>query len=95
MFQSGGSTSSAFRMDGGAVSAPYYESVGLDYPDLSCLAKEMGMQDGDAAVVCGADNIQTASSSAFGAVIRLLGSGRGTASETQRFINDWTYGNPG
>lgn len=60
------------RMDGGKVFSPYCESVQLGYPDLSDLAAEIGMRDGDVVVVCGADTLQIASSAAFGAMTKLL-----------------------
>ena len=60
------------RMEGGKVVSPYCESVQLSYPDLSDLAEEIDMQDGDVAAICGADTIQMASSAAFGALTKLL-----------------------
>lgn len=60
------------RMGGGKVVSPYCESIQLGYPDLSDLAAEIGMRDGDVVVVCGADTLQTASSAAFGAMTKLL-----------------------
>ena len=60
------------RMEGRKVISPYCESVQLDYPDLFDIAKTIGMQDGDAAAICGADTIQMASSAAFGAMTKLL-----------------------
>ncbi|MBO7351547.1 MAG: hypothetical protein J6U12_01330 [Candidatus Methanomethylophilaceae archaeon] len=60
------------RMDDGKVTSPYRDSVELRYPDLSELAETIGMRDGDAAAICGADNVQTASSSAFGGMIKLI-----------------------
>ena len=58
--------------NGVKVVSPYCESVQLSYPDLSDLAEEIDMQDGDVAVVCGADTLQIASSAAFGAITKLL-----------------------
>lgn len=60
------------RMDDGKVISPYRDSVELRYPDLSELAETIGMRDGDAAAICGADTVQVASSSAFGGMIKLI-----------------------
>ena len=60
-------------MDNGKVTVPYYDAVQLEYPDLSELAERIGMRDGDAGMLCGADSIQVASSAAFGGMLRLLG----------------------
>ena len=69
----GASVCMPFRMDGGKVTVPYYDAVQLEYPDLSELAERIGMEDGDAGMLCGADSIQVASSAAFGGMLRLLG----------------------
>lgn len=72
----GASVCMPFRMDNGKVTAPYYDAVQLEYPDLSGLAESIGMEDGDAGILCGADSIQVASSAAFGGMLRLTCSGR-------------------
>jgi hypothetical protein len=69
----GASVCMPFRMDGGKVTVPYYDAVQLEYPDLSELAERIGMGDGDAGMLCGADSIQVASSAAFGGMLKLLG----------------------
>ena len=69
----GASVCMPFRMDDGKVAVPYYDAVQLEYPDLSELAERIGMRDGDAGMLCGADSIQVASSAAFGGMLRLLG----------------------
>ncbi len=69
----GASVCMPFRMDDGKVTVPYYDAVQLEYPDLSELAERIGMKDGDAGMLCGADSMQVASSAAFGGMLRLLG----------------------
>ena len=69
----GASVCMPFRMDDGKGTVPYYDAVQLEYPDLSELAERIGMRDGDAGMLCGADSIQVASSAAFGGMLRLLG----------------------
>ena len=69
----GASVCMPFRMDDGKVTVPYYDAVQLEYPDLSELAERIGMEDGDAGMLCGADSMQVASSAAFGGMLRLLG----------------------
>ena len=61
-----------FIMENGRIRSPYYDSAGVEYPDLTGLAEEMGMEDGDAAVVCGADTEQEAYVAAFASMIKLL-----------------------
>jgi len=62
-----------FLMEKGKIRSPYYDSVGVVYPDLTGLAQEIGMVNGDAAVVCGADTVPEAYVAAFASMIRLLG----------------------
>jgi DNA-binding transcriptional ArsR family regulator len=62
------------RMDAGKVASPYRDIVRLDYPDLSEVVKTIGMNDGDAAVICGAGTLPVASASAFGGLLKLLSS---------------------
>ena len=61
-----------FIMEGGRITSPYYDAVGVEYPDLTGLAEEIGMKDGDVAVVCGADTEQEAYVSAYESMIKLL-----------------------
>ena len=61
-----------FIKENGRIRSPYYDSAGVEYPDLTGLAEEMGMEDGDAAVVCGADTEQEAYVAAFASMIKLL-----------------------
>ena len=68
----GASVCIPFRMDSGKVCAPYYDAVHLEYPDLPELAVRIGMEDGDAGIICGADLIQVAPSAAFGGMLRLI-----------------------
>ena len=68
----GASVCMPFRMDDRKVTVPYYDAVQLEYPDLSGVTESIGMEDGDAGMLCGADSIQVASSAAFEGMLRLL-----------------------
>lgn len=61
-----------FIMENGRIRSPYYDSAGVEYPDLTGLAEEIDMEDGDAAVVCGADTLPEAYVAAFASMFKLL-----------------------
>ena len=61
-----------FIKEDGRITSPYYDAVGVEYPDLTGLAEEIDMEDGDAAVVCGADTLPEAYVAAFASMFKLL-----------------------
>ena len=62
-----------FIFEGGRIRSPFYDAAGVEYPDLTGLAEGMQMEDGDVAVVCGADTRSEAFVAAFASMIKLYG----------------------
>lgn len=65
-----------FRITDGKCNSPFYDFMGFEYPELEPVIGSCRIHDGDAAIICGARDLPTATVSAFSAVLDLLEEGK-------------------